>query len=228
MWYPSSRPCWINSSSSTALTSTCGVISASIFLSWASFFSISGSTWPFMRCRSTATCRCSSSVFVMMSPFTLTSTCSMTSPIAGTGPQLVEESARSVGTTEATANATVDAKISFLIVFNILAYCDALAQIAQKAGHAAEHSAFRPRIFFRRAQDLVPCKAAGHLAGCRARRPPRLLLAGSLDRGPRGGRIRTNSHIEFQRRRRRQLHIFPPLNHLEEPCWIELGLGPEL
>ena len=37
---------------------------------------VAGSTWPFICERSTATCRFSSSVLVMMSPFTFTSTCS--------------------------------------------------------------------------------------------------------------------------------------------------------
>ena len=67
-------------SSSTALRISSGVTSATAFLSSALSVVVFASSG---RWRSTLTWRCSNSVFVIMSPFTLTSTCSRISARAG-------------------------------------------------------------------------------------------------------------------------------------------------
>ena len=73
--YPSSSlPRCRRISSSTASTISCGVISATAFFSSSDFGSAS-----ILRARSASTWRCSNSVLVMMSPFTLTMICSMIS-----------------------------------------------------------------------------------------------------------------------------------------------------
>src|SRR5688572_24287575 len=106
----------------------------------------------------------------MMSPFTLTSTCSIIS-------------AR-IGTTRIVANTVAAAKSCFFIIFNILAYPDTLAQVSQQAGNPAEDSPFGPGVFRGRPEDLIPGEAAGDLTGGRPRRPPRRLRRRSRPASP--------------------------------------------
>src|SRR5262245_47331597 len=118
----------------------------------------------------------------MMSPFTFTSTCSMMSARIGV-------------VTDTVAISIVAAKSCFFIIFNILAYPDTLAQVAQQAGHPAEHAPFRTGIFFRRPKDLVLGEPGRHLASGGARRPPRWRRLSRL--GESG-----HPHVELQGRGR--------------------------
>src|SRR6185295_5475934 len=97
----------------------------------------------------------------MMSPLTFTRTCSITS-------------AR-VPIPDAITAAAVTTKSNFFIVFNILAYPNTLAQVAEQPGYAAEHAPFGPRVFLFGPEDRLLREAGGHLAGGRPGRPPRPL-----------------------------------------------------
>ena len=94
---PSSLPRCTISSSSTASTMTWGVTSRSAFCKASS---LSGRRFGFF-CRSAAICRCSRSVLVTISPFTLTSTCSRMVPWADE--LTVANDARTIPRTTATA-----------------------------------------------------------------------------------------------------------------------------
>src|SRR5688572_8528384 len=136
-----------------------------------------------------AICRFSSSVLVMMSPFTLTSTCSMTCARRG----------RAKGST---SSRHAPRRAMFLIRLsrdfykakclkrNILPHQPAGAQLAQQARHAGEHAAFGTGIFFGRPQDFVPGEPAGHLAGRGPRGPP----------GAGRDRIRLSFDLSLERR----------------------------
>ena len=77
----------------------------------------------------------------MMSPLTYTRICSMISP--------------RIGATEAASNIAA-AKSFFFIIFNILAYLNTFAQVAEKPGNPAEHAPFRAGILLFGPEDLVP------------------------------------------------------------------------
>ena len=113
------------------------------------------------------------------------------------------------------------AKSCFFIIFNILAYPDTLAQVAQQAGHPAEHAPLRPGVFLGRPEDLVLGEPAGHLAGRRPRRPPRPSRAawtpGAAGPARRLHGARRTRMIQPQCRRRRQLEVLSLLDDLEEP-----------
>jgi hypothetical protein len=64
-----------------------------------------------------------------------------------------------IGTTIEAERTIAAAKSCFFIIFNILAYPDPVAQVAQQPGYAAEHAPLGPRIFLGRPQDLVTAEA---------------------------------------------------------------------
>ena len=84
------------------------------------------------------------------------------------------------------------ARSCFFIIFSILAYPDAFAQIAQQAGDPAEHAPLGPGVFRRRPEDLVPAEAACDLAGRRPGRPPR--PSGPCSAAPGAGAPRAPSY----------------------------------
>src|SRR5262249_4851147 len=114
------------------------------------------------------------SVLLMMSPFTFTRTCSMMSPLdsARDDPERVDGSARRPATADVRITTTDATKSCFVIVFNILPYRDALAQIPQQAGHPAEYAPSRARILFSGPETPPPRDPAGDFAGSGSCRPP--------------------------------------------------------
>src|SRR5215204_5417641 len=151
----------------------------------------------------------------MMSPLIFTSTCSMTS-------------AR-IGVTADAATRIAATKSCFVIIFNILAYPDAFAQIPQQAGYPAEDAPLGPRIFLGRPENFVLRETGRHFPAGRPSRPPgpRMRCAGAARCG-RGPRRFQDPHVEPKCGWWSELEVLPLLNDLEQPRRVQLRLGPEL
>src|SRR5437899_3753288 len=128
----------------------------------------------------------------MMSPLTLTRICSMISP--------------RIGATDAASNIAA-AKSFFFIIFNILAYLDAFAQVAQEARNPVENAPCRAGVLLGRPEDLVPGEPGCDFSGRRPGSPPRRRRPFLPDR-----RGQDDPHIQLQRRRWTQLDGFSRLD----------------
>src|SRR5262245_16508110 len=151
-----------------------------------------------------------------MSPFTLTRTCSRISARSET----VRASARSATAT------TTD-----LIICNSLE-SNILTQRPEQLFKTVEHAAFSPRVLLRLSQDFFLGESRRNNARCRARCPPRGLLASvgrpfvarlARHQGATHSRV-GRLQVHFQRRRRDQRRAGPVVYDLHEPHGIHLRL----
>ena len=128
----------------SAFTRICGVISASAFFSVSSFFSDSGSTcWPCMRWRSAG-------------DLPLLELGLRDDVAVHLHEDLLDDVARASAPRRTPQRAIAAAKSCFFIIFNILAYLNAFAQVAEEARNPAEDAPFGPGIFLGRAAESRP------------------------------------------------------------------------